>query len=135
MAKELKNPDRIKHLEFIQDVIRRMNSSSFYIKGWTITLVSAILVISKDNSIGYLLPYLGVPIFWGLDAYYLSQEKKFRKLYELVSNDSKKIKPFSMNVASINSKKTSWFSCLYSITIIPIYMMIILSVLLMNYFR
>jgi hypothetical protein len=33
-----------KHLEFIQGVITRMNTSSFLIKGWTITLVSALFL-------------------------------------------------------------------------------------------
>ena len=112
-----------------------MNSNSFYIKGWSITLVSAILVISKSDSISYLFPYLGIPIFWGLDAYYLSQEKKFRKLYELVSKNSNQIELFSMSVKNINHHETSWFKSLYSITIIPVYLIMIIIVLILNYYR
>ena len=35
--------NKIKHLEFIQSTITRMNQNSFQIKGWMITLVSALL--------------------------------------------------------------------------------------------
>ncbi len=37
--------EQIKHLEFIQDVITRMNSNSFQIKGWCITILSALCAI------------------------------------------------------------------------------------------
>jgi hypothetical protein len=37
--------EKIKHLEFIQNVITRMNKNSFQLKGWTVTIVSAILAI------------------------------------------------------------------------------------------
>lgn len=135
MAEKIISSEKIKHLEFIQDVIKRMNLNSFYIKGWSITLVSAILVISKTDSISYLFPYLGIPIFWGLDAYYLSQEKKFRKLYELVSKNSNQIELFSMRVKDINYYEISWFKCLYSITIIPVYLTMIIIVLILNFYR
>ena len=45
-------PENIKHLEFIQNVITRMNTNSFQIKGWSIVVVSALLAIyasTKDN--------------------------------------------------------------------------------------
>ena len=34
------NENKLKHLEFIQNIITRMNSNSFVIKGWSITLVT-----------------------------------------------------------------------------------------------
>ena len=33
---------KIEHLKMIQGIITRMNTNSFQIKGWTITLVSAL---------------------------------------------------------------------------------------------
>ena len=33
--------NKIKHLEFIQSTITRMNQNSFQIKGWMITFVSS----------------------------------------------------------------------------------------------
>lgn len=41
--------EQIKHLEFIQDVITRMNSNSFQIKGWCITILSALCAIYCDH--------------------------------------------------------------------------------------
>ncbi|GGW82947.1 hypothetical protein [Salegentibacter mishustinae] len=135
MAKEINLDIKIKHLEFLQNIITRMNSNSFYIKGWTITLVSAIFAISKEDSISYSILFLGVPIFWSLDAFYLSREKQFRKLYELVSADSKNIEPFSLNIEEVEKKKINWFRCLFSITIGPIYMVIIAAIFLLKYYN
>ncbi len=41
---------KIKHLEFIQIVISRMNSNSFLIKGWTITLMSALFALAAKDT-------------------------------------------------------------------------------------
>ena len=37
------------HLTFIQGVITRMNTNSFQIKGWTITIVSALLALYANS--------------------------------------------------------------------------------------
>jgi len=58
-----------KHLEFIQNIITRMNANSFMIKGWTITLVSALFALAaKDANMNYvLISYIVLPVFWILD--------------------------------------------------------------------
>lgn len=93
--------DRNKHLEFIQNVITRMNGNSFQIKSWNITLVSAIFAIYATNQNPYFILVSAFPtvMFWFLDAYYLWQERKFRGLYKDVSGateNPKAIKPFEM---------------------------------------
>ena len=35
----MNNDNKIKHLEMVQDVIKRMASNSFILKGWAVTLV------------------------------------------------------------------------------------------------
>ncbi len=74
------------HMEFIQNVITRMNANSFAIKGWAIALVSALFALSAKDSQYQFLYIIGVilPVFWGLDAYYLAQEKRYRALYDEV---------------------------------------------------
>ena len=71
------------HLEIMQGVIQRMATNSSSCKAWCITLVSAILVIvankGKPNSVWVAL--IPTVLFWGLDAYYLALEKRFRKNY------------------------------------------------------
>ena len=78
--------NKLKHLEFIQNIITRMNTNSFQIKGMSITITAALLALTaSDYNISYIsIVYFALFVFWGLDAYYLSQEKGYRKLYEEV---------------------------------------------------
>lgn len=81
---------KVKHLEFIQSNIARMNQCSFQMKGWAITVVTALLALYAAS----IAPELGqgknmfifvaiapTVIFWFLDSFYLQQERKFRGLY------------------------------------------------------
>lgn len=106
--------EQIKHLEMIQAVITRMASNSFAIKGWTITLVSAILVVAHEIA-GW--PYLLIAlipaiVFWGLDAYYLRLERIFRKLYDTIRlqqyNEWGK-DPFTFDISTMRNQVKNWF--------------------------
>ncbi|MCA0388454.1 MAG: hypothetical protein LCH52_08165 [Bacteroidetes bacterium] len=70
----------IKEIDLIQDIIKRMASNSFLIKGWTVTLVTATLLIKGDD-IHVLLAILPTLVFWLLDSYFLWQERLYRWLY------------------------------------------------------
>ena len=39
--------EKIKHLEFIQSIISRMANNSFIIKGWSITVLTAIFLLAN----------------------------------------------------------------------------------------
>jgi len=71
----------IEEIKIIQDIIKRMADNSFKIKAWAITLIVATLLIKShiNNTIIAVLPLV---TFWFLDAYYLQQEKIFRKMYD-----------------------------------------------------
>src|SRR5690242_13198261 len=77
---------KLKHLEFIQSIVNRMASNSFLLKGWSVTLVAALFALAaKDSDKKYIVvAYFPVLVFWILDAYFLSQERQFRKLYDAV---------------------------------------------------
>ena len=97
--------NKIKHLEFIQATITRMNQNSFQIKGWMITIISALLALyaSGENTIYIFIAIVPAIVFWFLDAYYLQQERKFRGVYNdvagLSSEDSRlEIKDFEMPI-------------------------------------
>lgn len=48
-----------KHLEFIQTIIGRMAGNLFFLRGWTITMIGALLALfSKNNSPGYVFYFL-----------------------------------------------------------------------------
>ena len=73
----------IKEIEVTQDIIKRMASNSFIIKGWCITLVVATLLISGKN-IYILVAFIPLLTFWVLDAYFLWLERLYRELYKWV---------------------------------------------------
>jgi hypothetical protein len=124
-----------KHLEFIQGVITRMNSNSFLIKGWTITLVSALFALAaKDANINYVLvSYVAIPVFWILDGYYISQERQYRDLYNDVRTKKEDIIDFSMDTRKYNSGNSNWISGIFSKTILPFYGIFVGITLLVMY--
>lgn len=91
---------KIKHLEFIQNIIARLSNNSFYIKGWAITVVSIIISL---NNISFTLELLflcnlTILIFWVLDSYFIYEERTFRLLYDEVRKlDDSEIN-FQMNL-------------------------------------
>lgn len=126
--------DNTKHLEFVQSVITRMNTNSFQLKGWMITIVSALLALFADSSKCNYIFVAIVPtlVFWFLDAYYLQQERKFRGLYEDIVNGNNEIKPFSMPInnykyikTNSESKKYRYCNAFFSPTIWPLYGIIV----------
>lgn len=126
--------EKIKHLEFIQDIITRMNKNSFQLKGWMITIVSALLALygSSNNDIYIWIAIAPTVIFWLLDAYYLQQERKFRGVYNdvagLSSEDQKiEIRDFEMPIHRYVCGKYCYFNVLKSTTIAMIYVPVILG--------
>jgi hypothetical protein len=78
--------DGRKHLELIQQVVTRMNSNSFQLKGWSVTLVAALFALSvtEANKVFAGLAIVPIMAFWLLDAYYLGMERCYRDLYDLL---------------------------------------------------
>jgi hypothetical protein len=127
-------PEIIKHLEFIQNVITRMNTNSFQIKGWSIVILSALLAIfsSSKNNDFFLAAIFPTLIFWFLDAYYLNQERKFKGLYNdvaRVTENPKKIKLFAMRPDLYVGGKYTFWSAFFSITILKMYLAMIISLI------
>ncbi len=73
----------LKEVEIIQDIIKRMALNSFMIKGWTITLVAVALLL-KGSKYQVFIAYIPLLVFWFLDAYFLWQERLYRRLYNWV---------------------------------------------------
>jgi hypothetical protein len=117
------NEKKIKHLEFLQNVITRMNSNSFLIKGWTVTIVSALFALaSKDANINYIIvSYIAIPIFWILDGFYISQERQFRDLYKEVITKTESDIDFDMDASKFDKGDRTWLNGILSKTLIPFY--------------
>ena len=106
-----------------------MNTNSFQIKGWAVTLVSALLAIfaSTKNDYFILVAIFPAATLWLLDAYYLMQERKFRGLYNDVAGISehpKPIKLFAMRPDLYIGGKFAYWSSLFSVTILKLYLSI-----------
>ena len=110
---------KLKHLELIQAVISRMASNSFALKGWTVLIVSALFALSPGDSKKYYLylAYLPALAFWILDAYFLRQERLFRKLYDSVRLLPPEQIDFSMNTTPFFTNVSSWFATMFSVTL------------------
>ncbi|WP_069997901.1 hypothetical protein [Cellulosilyticum sp. I15G10I2] len=111
---------KMKHLELIQGVISRMAGNSFMLKGWAVTLISGIFVLAgKDtDKLYFLVAYLPIIIFWGLDSYYLLQERLYRSLYDKVCKTNEDKIDFSLKATKeeFKSDKNCLNSCILSLT-------------------
>lgn len=120
--------DKRKHLEMIQAVISRMGSNSFLFKGWSITIIAAVSAFagSDSNPVLMLIPVVSTLLFWAIDAYYLMNERAFRKLYEQVAATDPKNIDFAMTPAKdyigfknwIKTLKTTILSLFYGVVLI-----------------
>jgi len=117
--------ETIKHLELIQSVINRMAQVSFIIKGWAVTLVAGLLALAVNAECWYysLLALLPALVFWGLDAFYLRQERLFRHLYDNVrlGQAASKVPLFSMDTTEYQVEVNSWLSTLKAPTILSLH--------------
>lgn len=120
-------PDQLKHLEFIQAIITRMNSNSFQLKGWAITIVSALLALyaSSSNVTYIFIAIAPTVLFWFLDTYYLQQERKFRGVYDDAVALS--VPVFVMPIQNYTGGKYSFFNVFWSKTIALLYGIIALG--------
>ena len=80
---EVDRSDHQKHMDYVQAVITRLANNSFLMKGWALTLSSALLGFAVTQKQAGLALTALVPAmaFWALDTYYLRLERAFRNMY------------------------------------------------------
>ena len=102
------NKLKIEHLRMIQNVISRMASNSFIVKGWAITTVSALYAFAYLNHeiIVLIFGVLFICVFWYHDAFYLLQERRYCELYDKVRGQSEEVIDFNMSVP--DSEENIW---------------------------
>ena len=103
----------------VQAVITRMAGNSFLIKGWSVTLVAALfaLAAANINPLFVYLAYFPALMFWALDAYFLRQERLFRKLYDHVRTSEQAPVDFSMNTQPFAKNVDGTWSVAFSHTL------------------
>ena len=122
--------EKMKHLEFIQNIITRMNTNSFQLKGITITIIAAFAAVyaTTENTVFLLIAIFPALVFWFLDAYYLQQERKFRGVYDDVAGitNNFKIELFEMPINNYVGGKYNYFNVFKSKTVIWFYLPVII---------
>ena len=121
---------KTKHLEMIQGVINRLSTNSFLLKGWSVVLVSALFALSvgDSNPAFIFLAYLPAFGLWGLDGYFLWEEKKFRALYNSVRKKDESDIDFSMDTAVVAGQAGSWAEATISKTLFPFHGVLIVAI-------
>ena len=109
--------NKVAHLEMIQRVITRMASNSFLIKRWSVTLVAALFALTAVNMnvLFTCLSFFPIFMFWALDAYFLRQERLFRKLYDHVRLSGRI--DFSMDTRPFEEQVAGMFGVAWSVTL------------------
>jgi hypothetical protein len=120
----------IKRLDILQNIIARMAQNSFTIKGWAVTVVGALLAFSSKETDRWMAICAIYPAiaFWGLDAYYLMQERLFRDLSQQRAEPGKEFE--------FKTKPTpgGFFSAAFSVTVFPLYVVPVMMALLIAFF-
>lgn len=120
----------------IQGVISRMAGNLFFLRGWSITLITGLfaLFVKEANHAYIFVVYFPVVIFWVLDGYFLSQERLFRALYDHVRKLPEKEIDFSMDTSDHqDDERNSWKCAMLSETLMFFYIPLILIMLVLIY--
>ncbi|HDZ8854685.1 TPA: hypothetical protein RUW97_001033 [Aeromonas dhakensis] len=134
--------EKIKSLEMLQGIIGRLAQNSFMMKGWGISLLTAVIAVSIDKGkpVLILVGAFFYLFFWGLDAYYLYQEKIFRRVYEYHSKNNGSlgfnffdITPNPQNMERWGICNTSYFRVLFSVTMQFLHIPLVTSAIVIYY--
>src|SRR5205823_5103149 len=128
-----------KELDLIQDLIKRMASSSFEVKKWLIGILTAIVIFKQEELLGgklQMIWLLLIPIFafWYLDAFFLRNEKIYREMYKWVVEHRSKTDKYlydlntmvrsygaEREVQLVRPENTLW-RVAFSTTLLPFYL-------------
>lgn len=125
---------KLKHLEFIHNTINRMSTNSFIIKGWCVTLTSALFALAaKDADRRYIIiTYFSILFFWLLNAFFLKFERQFRCLYDNVRLKSENLIDFTMDISNYDKGRNTVNSSFFSNSLMLFYIpQFIVSLVLM----
>lgn len=123
-----------KEIDLIQGVINRLANNSFLLKGWTVTLIIAVLALTKDTLVNENVIYfsfillLPLFVFWYLDAFFLHKEKCYLELYNwvIVNRPTSEEYKYDLNYKRFIDKVDSIFKVMMTPTIGIFYGTIIL---------
>ena len=120
------------HLSMIQGVVSRLGQNSFLLKGWSVLLVSALLAVGAASAEKLILLVALLPVlaFWGLDGYFLWQERLFRALYDHVRGQHEKAADYGLDTGILRDRGPShkWVAATFSRTLIAFHGAILVTI-------
>ena len=127
-----------KEIDLIEDCIKRMATNSFLLKGWAVTVISALIGLTANTNnwrFGSGLAILVCIGFWYLDATYLKLERLYKRKYNWVIKNRPANKEYAFNLNP--SEKNMWlanenetismWSVISSKTIFPLYAIMLIA--------
>lgn len=136
--------EKLQYLDFLQGNIARMSQCSFQMKGLAMVIVAALLAIyaaslsgmnSNGNVTFIIIAIIPTVIFWVLDSYYLSKEKDYRHIYEIVAglrSPDIKIDIFCLDTKVLGEKQTKVVKSIISVTEAGLYGTVILFLIVLG---
>lgn len=124
---QVSGEDKRQHLAFAQDVITRMAQSSSNAKSWLLPVATAAYGYAfTQNSVAVaILGIIATLVFGLLDYGYLSNERKFRELYDRIAMGDPSVPPFSLRLEPQKLPRKQRVSATWSViktwTIFPFY--------------
>ena len=124
------------HLTMMQGVINRMGENSRSCKVWCVTLVAAVLVlVARTGEPQHALIALAPTVlFWVLDAYYLSMERRFRSSHKVFVSKVHKGQLSTSDLFTVapcgSTAREFLWAVFKSFSVLPFYLMVIATVLL-----
>lgn len=129
-------PNKLKHLDMIEAIIERMAKNCFQLKGWTMTLVTAVAALASQGSDRRFIILTFIPIlgFWILDSFYLQQERKYRLLYKNVAAKLEGDIDFNLDNGlatgtASEMERLCFFKCMFSVTELCFYPLIAVALI------
>lgn len=137
----MEEKNKIAHLNMIQEIITRTCNNSFSLKQWSVGIMVAIYAFAGENyHRAVIVTIIPLIVFGLLDAYYLMLERKFRCLYDEVRLKKEENINFDMSFKFIRInldevKKYSFLRIAFSKTILPFYVVCILTTLVIYFIK
>lgn len=134
-----------KEIDLIQGCINRMAHNSFIIKGWLISLIAVVLTLLPEKFEIKWLCLVGLLIticFWYLDGYFLKIERLYKWKYDWIISQRLNTDKYMYNLNPHNSnmwlpnkdgskkKSPNEIEVMFSTTLIPLYLPIIIVILI-----
>jgi hypothetical protein len=112
----------LKYMDMVQAIIARLANYGATLKNYCVTLVTAIcgFSVTLQRPLVAVIALMPILVFALLDAQFLRNERRFRRLYDMTrKSDWATMPSFEINLT--NAPKVGYWSCLQSWSILAFY--------------